>query len=252
MFALKLLVVGILWAGMLTPAHGAQLTVAAASSVQEPVVELARQFEARTGHRVRPVFGASGKFFAQITQGAPYDVLFSADADYPSRLHARGLGEAPRRYALGHLVLWAPFDSPFVVEGGLDVLRDRRIRRVAVANPTVAPHGRAAIAAMRAAGVHGAVSGKLVRGENVAQAVQFVESGGADLALIPLSLALSPKLQGRGKYWRVPAGLHEPLVSEALVLTGAKDRALARRFLDHCTGKSAQAVWRRFGLVAER
>lgn len=252
MSGFKLLWGLVLWVGLVLPAHAAPLTVAAASSVQEPLGELARRFERDTGTQVRPVFGASGRFFAQVTQGAPFDLFFSADADYPARLHTQGLGDAPRRYARGRLVLWAPAGSPFELEKGLGVLRDARIRRVAIANPKLAPYGRAAVEAMRSAHVYEAVTAKLVMGENVAQTLQFVESGGADLALVPLSLAVSPKVAGRGTYWLVPADRHAPLDSEAVLVRSTRQRAIAQRFLDYCTGPSAVEVWRRFGLAAPR
>lgn len=248
---LKLLLVLGLWLGLVLPAHAAQLTVAVASSVQEPMAELARQFEKQTGQRVRPVYGASGKLFAQIAQGAPFDLYFSADTQYPARLHDTHLAEVPRHYARGRLVLWARSGSPFDVTRGLDVLADDRVQKVAIANPRLAPYGRAAVEAMRSAQVFETVSTKLLMGENVAQTFQFVESGGADLALVPLSLAVSPKLTGRGRYWLVPATLHTPLDSDAAVLTKSREPALARRFLDFCTGDGARAVWRRYGL-AER
>ncbi len=240
-----------LWLGLVQPAHAAQLTVAAASSVQEPLLEIARRFEQDTGHRVRPVFGASGKLYAQIAQGAPFDVYFSADTEFPAKLHARGLADAPRRFARGRLVLWAPAGSPFDVTRGLAVLQDARLRKLAIANPRLAPYGRAAVEAMRAAGVYAAVEQKLAMGENVAQTLQFVQSGGADLALVPLSLARSPKLAGQGRHVLLPASGHAPIDSEAAVLNRAHDRALAERFLAFCMGDRARSIWRRYGLTGE-
>lgn len=251
MSARKLLLFVALWAGLCVPTQAASLTVAAASSVQEPLTELARRFEKETGQIVQPVFGASGKFVAQIAQGAPFDLFFSADALYPQRLAAQGLSGRPRRYALGRMVLWAPVGSPFDVKTGLGVLRDPRMRRLAVPNPKLAPYGRAAAEAMRAARVSEAVAGKLVLGENVAQTMQFMASGGADMAFIPLSMALSPKLHGRGTYWPLPANLHAPLEAQAVVVKASPQRALSERFLSYCTAPKAASVWRRFGMAVE-
>lgn len=248
---IKLLLVLSLWVGLPSMALAAQLTVAVASSVQEPMQALVEGFERSTGHRVRPVYGASGKLFAQIAQGAPFDVYFSADTTYPKRLHAQGRADIPRRYARGRLVLWAPVGSRFDVTRGLQVLGDERIQRVAIANPRHAPYGRAAVEALRAGQVFAAASTKLVMGENVAQTLQFVESGGADLALIPLSLARSPKLQGRGRHWLVPGSLHGAIDAEAAVVRNTRERALAGQFLSYCTGPAATAIWRRYGLAGE-
>lgn len=249
MSALRLLLVLGLWMGLMAPARAAALTVAAASSVQEPLTELARAFERATGQQVRPVFGASGKFVAQIAQGAPFDLFFSADTSYPDRLESQGLSGSPRLYARGRLVLWAPRGSVFDVQLGMDVLRDRRLGHLAVANPRLAPYGRAAVEAMHSAQVAEAVATKLVLGENVAQTLQFALSGGADLAFVPLSLAVSPKI--RGTYWLVPEGLHAPLDAEAVVLKSSRQPALAERFLSYCTGPSAVPVWRRYGMAVE-
>lgn len=246
----KLLLGLAIWLSLILPGQAASLTVAAASSVQEPLTELARRFEQETGQAVRPVFGASGKFVAQISQGAPFDLFFSADTVYPERLRAEGLCGLPRRYARGRLVLWAPQGSPLDVHKGLDVLRDERLRRLAIANPKLAPYGRAAIEAMHSAQVAEAVATKLVLGENVAQTVQFVTTGGADLALIPLSMAVSARL--RGSYWLVPTTLYTPLDAAVVLLNASKNRPLARRFLDYCTGRAADAVWRRYGMALDR
>ncbi|HEY9857331.1 MAG TPA: molybdate ABC transporter substrate-binding protein [Stenomitos sp.] len=249
MKGLRWLLVVAVCMGWTLPVHAASLTVAAASSAQEPLTELIQRFERETGQAVRPVFGASGKFVAQITQGAPFDLFFSADDVYPRRLAEASLAGTPRRYARGRLVLWSPIGSPLDVRKGLDVLRAPGLKRLAIANPKLAPYGRAAVEAMRAAQVAEAVQPKLVLGENVAQTLQFVTSGGADLGLIPLSMALSSKLQGRGTYWLLPATLHAPLDAEAVLLNATKNRPLAERFLDYCTSSRSASVWRRYGLA---
>lgn len=230
-----------------SPSGAAELRVVAASSAQEALQEIANRFERDTGHQVWMIFGASGKFYTQLTQGAPFDVYFSADNEYPAKLHAQGLVEAPRRYARGRLVLWAPTTSPLEVTKGMGVLRDSRIKKLAIANPKLAPHGRAAVEAMRAQ----QVSASLVMGENVAQTAQFVDTGGADLGMFPLSLALSSKLATRGKYWLIPDAWHAPIDSDAAVVSASLERQVAKQFLDYCTSAKLKAVWRRYGLADE-
>lgn len=242
--------VAILMAGV-APAWADTLNVAAASSSQEALREIARNFEKETGHSVRFTFGASGKLFTQITHGAPFGLFFSADNEYPAKLAALGLCETPRRYARGRLVLWVPVDSPLDVKKGLAVLKDPRITKIALANPRVAPYGRAAEEAMRAEKILDAVAPKFVMGENVSQAAQFVESGSAEIGLLPLSLAVSPKLAPRGKYALVPSKLHRPIDAEVALIKQPAGSALARQFLEYSLSGKARATWRRFGLDSD-
>ena len=176
------------------------IAIAAASDLQSAMPELARQFEATSGHQVRVTYGSSGNFFAQIQNGAPFDVYCSADVDYPKRLEAAGLAEPGTRYdyAIGRLVVWTRGGSAIDVSRGLEALRASAVRRIAIANPDHAPYGRAAVAAMRNAGVYDAVKAKLVLGENISQAAQFVESGNADVALLALAVSLGPGGTPRG------------------------------------------------------
>jgi molybdate transport system substrate-binding protein len=234
--------------GACAGAWAGSLKVAAASSTQDALQEIAARFEQETGHQVRLTFGSSAKLFTQLTQGAPFGVYFSADDEYPAKLHALGLSEAPRRYATGRLVLWAPAGSPLDVKRGLSVLSAPGIRKVAIANPKVAPYGRAAEEALRAEKVYGQVAGKFVMGENVTQAAQFVESGSAEAGLLPLSLAVSPKLAPRGKYALIPTKLHQPIDADAVVLKQAEDATLAHQFFDYCLSPKATPTWRRYGL----
>lgn len=228
----------------------AELRVAAASSAQEALQDISRRFERETGHHVSLVFGASGKFAAQLAQGAPFDVFFSADNEYPYKLYQQGLTEAPRRYARGRLVLWVPEGSSLSLSTGMAALGDPRVHTIAIANPKVAPYGRAAIEALRHRKLYETLSAKLVLGENVSQAAQFVQAGGADLGMVPLSLALS-KLKGHGQYWLVPAAWHAPIDSEAAVVKASPERAVARQFLAFCTSAPLAGVWRHYGLASE-
>ncbi|MNX33391.1 Molybdate-binding periplasmic protein precursor [compost metagenome] len=234
-----------------SPAWADTLRVAAASSSQEALREIARDFEKETGHSVQFSFGASGKLFTQIANGAPFGLFFSADNEYPAKLAAQGLSETPRRYARGRLVLWVPVASPLDVKQGVAVLRDPRITKISLANPRVAPYGRAAVEVLRSEGIYDALAPKFVMGENVSQAAQFVESGSAEVGLLPLSLAVSPKLAPRGTYFLAPSRLHQPIDADAALIKQPTGSALARQFLEYCLSGKAKATWRRYGLDSD-
>ena len=222
-------------------AERATLSVAVAANARPALTAIAKAFEAeRADVDVHLTFGASGTFFAQIGQGAPFDVFFSADRDYPRKLVASGLADAEVVYAVGRLVLWVPDGSKIDPEKeGLAALARPEVRKVAIANPALAPYGRAALAALREAGVLAAVEPKLVSGENVAQAAQYAESGAADAAFLPLSLAREPALARAGKAVPVTAtGLEQ----SAAVLSRAHARDLARAFLAFATGEKGRAI----------
>lgn len=197
-------------------------------------------------------YGSSGSFFAQIGQGAPFDLFFSADIDYPRRLVEAGLadGATLRPYAVGQIVVWVPAGSPLDVEGrGPAVLADPAVHRVAIANPEHAPYGRAAVAALEALGLAEVVRPKLVLGENVSQAAQFVESGNAEAGIIALSLAQAPTLAARGRYVIVPPEAYPHLEQGAVVLAGAADPATARAFLDFVLGPDGRAILEGYGFL---
>jgi molybdate transport system substrate-binding protein len=242
---------------VLAPARGAApgtpariLAVAAAANLEPVLPELAAAFEAEhPGAAVRVTLGASGSFFAQIRNGAPFDVFLSADAEYPRRLVEAGVGREEDLvvYATGTLVVWAPAGTRLDLEGrGLAALADPALRKLAIANPALAPYGRAAEAALRAAGVLDAVKARLVLGESVAQAAQFAQSGAADAALLPLSLTLAPALRG-GKVFPVPAGLYPAQPQSALAMARAREPELARAFVRFLTGARSRAVLSRSG-----
>lgn len=226
------------------------LTVAAAANLGPAVAELKGAFEAaRPGVSVSVTLGASGTFFAQIENGAPFDLFLSADRDYPARLVAAGLGAAEDEqvYAHGKLVVWLPAGSTVQVErDGLAALADPRVRAVAMANPAVAPFGRASEAALRAAGVEEAVRRKRVLGTSVAQAAQLATTGAADAALLPLSLARGEAL-ARGRIYLVPEALYPRIEQSGLVLSSARAPALARAFLAFVTSPAGRAILARHG-----
>jgi molybdate transport system substrate-binding protein len=226
------------------------LAVAAAANLEPVLPALGAAFEAEhRGAVVRWTLGASGSFFAQIGNGAPFDVFLSADAEYPQKLVRAGLAreEDLAVYATGTLVVWAPAGTPLALEErGLAALADPALRKLAIANPALAPYGRAAEAALRAAGVFPAVKDRLVLGESVGQAAQFAQSGAADAALVPLSLTFAPALRG-GKVFRVPAGLYPAQPQSAVALSRARDPELARGFVRFLAGPKGRAVLSRYG-----
>ena len=216
-------------------AAGAQtVTIAAASDLQAVLPAIARNFEAQAGVTTRLTFGSSGNFFSQIQNGAPFDVLLSADLNYPQQLVASGraIDDTLYEYASGRLVVWARNDSGIDVRRGLSLLTDPRIRRVAIANPEHAPYGRAAVAALQHEHLYEAVQPKLVLGENISQAAQFVQSGNADVGILALSVALAPAMKAGGTYSEIPSTMHPPIRQGAVVLRTGTNEKGARAFLD--------------------
>jgi molybdate transport system substrate-binding protein len=231
------------------PARKRTLAVAAASNLKLAAEEVARAFEAEHPDvRVKLTLGASGSFFAQIQNGAPFDLFLSADREYPAKLVAAGLAAAAdeRTFAFGKLVAWLPPGSTVDLGRGLAGLADPAVRRIAIANPAVAPFGRATEAAFRAAGVLDAVRPKLVLGTSVAQAAQFVSTGAADVAFLPLSLTFTKELSG-GRVVPVPEALYPRIEQSGVVLGRASDPALARAFLAFVTGERGRAILARYG-----
>jgi len=226
------------------------LTVAAASNLEPVLKEAVRQFEAaHPGVTVRTTLGASGRFFAQIQQGAPFDLFLAADARYPAQLVEAGLASGKDfPYALGRLAIWVPADSPLDLEKeGLSSLLHLSVRRVALGNPAVAPYGVAAEEALREAGLLERVKPKWVLGESVAQAAQFALSGSAQAAFLPLSLVIAPPLSVQGRHRTLPATSHRPIVQAGVVLKGAREPELARTFVDWLLGPAGRALLARYG-----
>ena len=197
------------------------ITVAAAADLKFALDAFNSQFQkAHPDFSVRVIYGASGNLFAQAENGAPFDLFLSADANYPRQLIAHNKADEKSffLYGIGHLVLWAPKSSKVDVKNGFEALLGPQIKKIAIANPKHAPYGRSAEAALKKAGVYEQIKSKLVRGENVAQATQFVQSGNADAGLIALSLALSPTLKAQGTFWDVPAKLYPRLEQGGIIL----------------------------------
>jgi molybdate transport system substrate-binding protein len=209
------------------------------------------QFGQRSQIKIDVIYGSSGNLFSQIVNGAPFDLFFSADLQYPRKLATAGLAQPGSllRYAVGQIVLWAPGDSnldPAQRQWG--VLLDREVKRIAVASPEHAPYGRAAIAALQKAGVYGEVREKLVYGENISQAAQFVQSGNAQLGIIAKSLALSPAMAG-GKAWDIPASLFPPIEQAAVILKTSSNQKDTRAFLEFVRSSEGQAILAKHGFA---
>src|SRR5580704_10680801 len=227
-----------------------EINVAAAADLSAAVQEVATSYEKRTGVAVKLSFGASGALTQQIQNGAPFDVFFSADMDYPRQLIAAGQADGATlyRYAVGQLVLWVPKDSPLDVEHkGMDVLLDPSVKKISVANPQHAPYGRAAAAALKHYGLSEKVSDRLVLGENVAQAAQFVESGNAQAGFVALAHAMAPAMRGKGKYWLVPAEAYPTLAQGVVVLARSEHKKDAAEFVEYVKTAEVSAVLRRYG-----
>lgn len=232
-------------------AFAEELTIAAASDLNFAMKDLVVEYEKISGHHVKLSLGSSGNFYAQIQNGAPFDLYFSADIAYPRKLEEAGLAvpESLYPYAVGRIVLWAGTASRLDVSKGLDVLRDSGIKKIAIANPKHAPYGRAAVAAMQSSHVYDSVKDKLILGENVSQAAQFIESGACDIGIIALSLALSPAMNGKGAYWEIPAEAYPLLEQGAVILKQSRNQEAARRFLEFLKGSQGQEIMRRYGFT---
>jgi molybdate transport system substrate-binding protein len=211
------------------------LAVAAASDLQTILPDLVARFERSAGVKVTVSFASSGTLFAQIQNGAPFDVFFSADIDYPKRLIASGHAEGSSlyQYATGRIVLWTRQNSGIDVTRGLTVLRDARVRRIAIANPQTAPYGRAAVAALRHDKLYDVVQGKLVLGENISQAAQLADSGNADVGIIAMSLALGPAMRASGRFGEIPASAHPPIEQGVVITSASRAKETARQLLDY-------------------
>jgi molybdate transport system substrate-binding protein len=242
----------ILAAVFLAPTNFAQkktLRVAAAADLQSVMAEIARVFEAQTGATVDVAYGSSGNFYAQIQNGAPLDVFFSADNEYPLRLEESGFAEPHSSviYGIGKIVLWMPANAKCNPERDQwQCLQDPSLRKIAIANPALAPYGRAALAALQKAGIYDAVKAKLVLGENISQAAQFVQSGNAEAGIIAYSLALSPALQS-GRRWVIPAELYPPIEQTVVVLKSAKEKRAAQEFVKFATQGAGREILAKYG-----
>lgn len=244
------LICALIFAGA-NQAGAEEITIAAASDLNFAFKELVVEYEKTTGNHVKLSLGSSGNFYAQIQNGAPFDLYFSADIGYPRKLEEAGLTVSGSlyRYAVGRIVLWAGTASRLDVSKGFDVLREPGIRKIAIANPKHAPYGRAAVAAMESFKVYESVKDKLILGENISQTAQFIESGACEIGVIALSLAVAPAMSGKGVYWEIPVEAYPSLEQGAVILKQSKNQEAARRFLDFLQSSQGQDIMRRYGFT---
>jgi molybdate transport system substrate-binding protein len=238
---------GALAAVAMCAAQAGEVQVAVASNFTAPMQAIAATFETDTGHKAKLAFGSTGRFYAQIKNGAPFEVLLAADDETPAKLVEEGAAGAASRftYAIGSLVLWS--SKPGFVDANGDVLRRGAYNKLALANPKTAPYGRAAIETLTKLGLLAAVEPKFVQGENIAQTFQFVSSGNADLGFIALSQVMKGGNVQQGSAWIVPAEMHQPIRQDAVLLTSGRDNPAAQALLDYLKGEKARKVIRSFG-----
>lgn len=236
-----LLLVAMLFCGN---AWTGEIRVAVASNFTGAMRLLAEKFEAQTGHTVILLPGSTGKHFAQIVNGAPFDAFFAADEKRPERLEAEGriIPGSRFSYAIGKLVLWSP--DPELVDGKGAVLESGSFRRLAIANPRLAPYGQAAQQFLESRGIWESLQPKLVRGENISQTLQFVTSGNAELGFIALSQLMQADRGTEGSWWQVPDNLHPPIEQQAVLLS---DSAAAQDFMRFAKSEQAHAIIRDSG-----
>lgn len=237
--------------GVTGPARA--VTIAAASDLQFAFEDIQAEFgKSHPEIRLEVTYGSSGNLYAQLRNQAPFDLFLSADLEYPRRLAQEGLAlpESEFPYAVGRIVLWTPANSPIDVEAqGINALRHAAVTHIAIANPQYAPYGRAAEAAMKAMGVYDTVKSKLVFGENVAQTLQFVQSGNAEIGIVSLSLAVSPAVRGKGRYWEVPPDKYPRIEQGGAILKWARDAEAARTVRAFLMQDRGRAVLKQHGLL---
>lgn len=229
-------------------AQAAELRIAAASDLKFALDEIIASYSnaQAQGLAIKPSYGASGNLFAQIQNGAPFDIFLSADTNYPHRLIESGHATDFFLYAEGHLALWVRSSSRLDVEKrGLEALLDPSVRKIAIANPAHAPYGRAAVAALKEAGIYDRIAKSLVLGENVAQTAQFVQSGGADAGIIALSLVRSAAMRDKGKHFEIPSALPQA----GVIIGRTQNRASAEQFRAYLGSARAKAILASNGLA---
>jgi len=236
---------------LITTFHAAaqEIKVAAAADLQFAMQEIVSRFQKDTGKVIAPIYGSSGNFFQQLQNGAPFDIFFSANLDYPRKLEAAGLAEPGSfyQYAKGKIVLWVTNDSKLDISQGLRSLLDPSVKKLAIANPQHAPYGQAAVAALKKQNLHDQLSAKFVMGENISQTSSFVVSGAADAGIIALSLALSPNLKAKGRYFEIPSTDAPPIEQACIILKSSTHKDVARDFVDYFKKPSTVEVLKGYG-----
>jgi len=250
MKARRLFPIAILVFGFVSQLCGAQeITVAAAADLQFAMEDVAARFQKETGKTAKLIYGSSGNFFQQIQNGAPFDMFFSANLDYPKKLEAAGLTEPGSyyQYAKGKIVIWVRNESKLDLSSGMKVLLDPSVKKIAVANPQHAPYGQAAVAAMQNEKIYEQVKDKFVLGENISQTASFVVSGSADAGIVALSLALSPNMKDKGRYAEIPADEYPPIEQACVILGSSNNKETARQFLSFVKTTAIGDVLKSYG-----
>ena len=228
-------------------AHADEVQVAVAANFTGPMQVISALFERDTGHKAVLSFGATGKFYAQINNGAPFEILLSADDETPAKLVKEGNGVAGTNftYAIGKLVLWST--DPKLVDGKGDVLKKGGFKHLALANPKTAPYGAAGMQVMTRLGVADSIQPLIVQGENIAQTHQFVSTGAAELGFVAYSQVIRNGAVGSGSGWLVPGNLYDPIRQDAVILAKGKDKPAAVALMQYLKGDKAKTVIRSFG-----
>lgn len=228
-------------------AQAGEVQVAVAANFAGPMEKLAAQFERDSGHKAIVATGATGKFYAQIRNGAPFEVLLAADDETPARLETEGHAVAGSRftYAVGRLVLWSAREG--VVDAGGNVLKSGSYRHLAIANPKTAPYGAAAVATLQKLGLYASVQPRLVQGENIAQAWQFASTGNAELGFVAQSQVWRDGKFTSGSGWIVPAAMHDPIRQDAALLAKGRNNPAAQALLQFLRTDAAKAIIRSYG-----
>lgn len=244
---LRTLALSLALAGASFAAQADEVSVAVAANFTAPMQRIAADFEKATGHKAQLVFGSTGKFYAQIKSGAPFQVLLAADDETPTRLVKEGDGVAGSQftYAIGKLVLWSP--KPGFVDDKGEVLKSGKFEHLSIANPKLAPYGLAAVETMKALGLADALQPRLVTGESIGQAQQFVVSGSAELGFIAFAQIHKDGKLIDGSYWLVPGKYHSPIRQDAVVLDKGKGSAAATALLGYLKSDAAKAVIKAYG-----
>lgn len=243
----RLLTLVLLAAPLASPALAAEVSVAVAANFTAPMQKIAADFEKDTGHKAQLAFGSTGKFYAQIKNGAPFEILLAADDETPAKLEKEGLAVAGSRftYAIGQLALWSA--KPGYVDDQGAVLKQGAFAHLAIANPKLAPYGAAAVETLNKLGLLAALQPKFVQGENIAQTYQFVSTGNAELGFVAVSQVVENGKLKSGSAWIVPASLHSPIRQDAVVLTPGKDNPAATALVKFLKTDQARAVIQSYG-----
>jgi molybdate transport system substrate-binding protein len=238
---------GLIALGLSAPLLAAEVQVAVAANFTAPMQLIAADFEKATGHKAQLSFGATGKFYAQIKNGAPFEVLLAADDETPAKLEKEGAAVAGSRftYAIGQLALWSA--KPGYVDDKGAVLKQGTFAHLALANPKLAPYGAAAVETLTKLGLLGSIESKFVQGENIAQTFQFISTGNAELGFVALSQVYEGGKLKSGSAWLVPSALHTPIRQDAVVLTQGKDNPAAAALLKFLKTDQARAVIKSYG-----